>query len=80
MVKARQSKETVMEQIKKLHNDKPIKLYDNIPASVNDLQQLLNRLAEYDVENKPATRIELKLMFNKLTKHYEGAGSASYAT
>ena len=80
MLKARQSKQDVMNQIKNMHNWKPINLHNKKPASVDDLEELLNRLAKYDESNMPATRAELKDMFNQLTKHYSGPGSSKYAT
>jgi len=47
-----------------MHNWKPINIHNKKPASVDDLEELLNRLAKYDESNMPATRAELKDMFN----------------
>ena len=54
-----------MKQIKELHMKKPINLnHDKTkPASVDDLKELLGRLAEMDEYSKPTSFAELKTMF-----------------
>lgn len=71
MVKARESKEEVMEQIKTLHSYKPIKLHEDKPASIDDLKELLDRLAHSDVENMPAARTEFELNESEVKEMYE---------
>lgn len=80
IVKARQSKQAIMKQIKELHSKAPIKLHgkdSGKPASVDDLKELLGRLAQYDEYSKPATFAQLKTMFEQLSSHYEDQGDDS---
>ena len=62
-----------MEQIKKLHREKPIKteLDGSMPMSVDDLATVLDRLADYDYESNPTTKAELKDSLGQLIAHYE---------
>ena len=62
-----------MDQIKKLHREKPIKteLDGSMPMSVDDLATVLDRLADYDYESNPTTKAELKDSLGQLIAHYE---------
>ena len=51
---------------------RPIRLEGDLPASILELKELLERLALYDIAHKPATRTELKVLFNRLVTHYTG--------
>ena len=56
----------------------PIRIHNNKPASVQDLKNLLDRLAGYTAESKSVTRSELKEMFTELTEHYSGDNASEY--
>ena len=76
MIKARQSKEEIMDQIKALNTQKPIDVNDDdLPTSLDDLKEIFERLNHYDEEQKPVSKFELKTMFDKLEAHYEEFGT-----
>ena len=74
MVKARESKQDIIRQIKLLNTRKPISVKDNMPASADDLKEVFDRLKEYDEDQKPISKFELKTLFDKLEAHYEDDG------
>ena len=47
---------------------------DNLPATVDDLKEVFDRLREYDEDAKPISKFELKTLFDKLEAHYEDDG------
>ena len=72
MVKARESKEEVLSQIKRMNQQSPINLEGNLPASQEDLKQLLERLASYESSQQVVSNRDLEQMFDRLANFYEG--------
>ena len=71
MMKARESKQEIQEQIKNLNAMAPIAVnQDDQPVSKDDLEQLFSYLKEYDEDKKPVSKFELRTMFDKLQAHY----------
>ena len=71
MIKARESKEEILEEIKNLNSMAPIAVnQEDQPVSKDDLAQLFDYLKDYDEGRKPISKLELKTMFDKLQAHY----------
>lgn len=73
MVEAQKTKAQIMQQIKDMHEWQPIKIHGKdgqLPASMTELREVLDRLAKIDIEDKPMTKEELKDIFDKLADFF----------
>lgn len=80
VLKARQSKEQVYSQIKNLLNQEPIKTVNGEPASVIELQKVMDRLHSYKVDARKPTADRFAQLWEELMHLHDQGTSAFYTS
>ena len=71
------TKEEIRDAIKALHTWAPIEVKNGVPASLDDLKTLIDRLMTLDMEKDPITNTELSLILEKIVQYYHEENSVS---